>query len=103
MAQPHNRTLKTVSVQVELFGMARLVCGCSLLALDLPCDATLTDIAQALAMACAALCGLAITSDGTGLLESYTLNLNGRIFVTETGVHLQEGDTLLLFSSQAGG
>jgi len=88
MAQPHNRTLKTVSVRVELFGMARLVCDCSLLALDLPCEATLTDMAQAFAMACPALRGLAITSDGTGLLESYTLNVNERAFVTETGVHL---------------
>ena len=42
-------------------------------------------------------------TDGTGLLESYTLNLNGRTFVTDTGVHFQHGDTLLLFSSQAGG
>jgi hypothetical protein len=60
-------------------------------------------VAQALVEACPALRGLAITTDGTGLLASYTLNLNGRVFVTDAGVHLQPGDTLLLFSSQAGG
>jgi len=91
----------TVGIQGELFGMARFVCGRSLLQLGLPCDATLADVAQALVVACPALRGLAITTDGTGLLESYTLNFNGRIFVTDTGVHLQQGDTLLLFSSQA--
>jgi hypothetical protein len=83
--------------------MARLGGGRALLELDLPCDAKLTEVAQALVVACPALRGLAVRADGTGLLESYMLNLNGRVFVTETGVHLQPGDTLLLFSSQAGG
>jgi hypothetical protein len=59
------------------------------LELELPCDATLADVAHALVVACPALQGLAITTDGTGLLESYALNLNGRVFVTDTGVHLQ--------------
>jgi hypothetical protein len=91
------------SVQIELFSMARLVCGRSSLELDLPCDATQAEVAYALVMACPALRGLAITTDRTGLLESETLNLNGRGVVTDTGVHLQQGDTLLLFSSRAGG
>jgi hypothetical protein len=103
MTLPRNMAPHTVGVQVELFSMARLVSGRSCLKLDLPCDATLAEVAHALVMACPALRGLAITTDGTALLESYTLNLNGRVFVTETGVHLQQGDTLLLFSSQAGG
>src|SRR5262245_46044385 len=101
MTPPRSTTPDTVGVQVELFNMARLVCGRSLVELDLPCDATLADVARALVVACPALRGVAITLDGTGLLESYTLNLNGRIFVTDRGVHLQRGDTLLLFSSQA--
>jgi hypothetical protein len=103
MTLPRNMAPNTVAVQVELFSMARLVCGRSCLELDLPCDATLAEVAHALVMACPALRGLAITTDGMGLLESYTLNLNGRVFVTDAGVHLQQGDTLLLFSSQAGG
>src|SRR5262245_28486216 len=93
----------TVGVQVELFSMARLVCGRSLLALDLPCEATLAALENALVVACPALRGLVIKTDGTGLLASYVLNLNGLVFVTDTGVHLQQGDTLLLFPSQAGG
>jgi len=83
--------------------MARLGSGCALLDLDVPCDAALTEVAQALVAACPALRGLAVRADGAGLLESYLLNLNGRVFVTEAGVHLQPGDTLLLFSSLAGG
>jgi hypothetical protein len=54
MAHPHNLTSNTVGVQVELFGMARLVCGRPLLELDLPCDATLAEMAHALVAACPA-------------------------------------------------
>jgi hypothetical protein len=103
MAQVPQKVSTTVRVRVELFGMAQLGSGRTFLELDLPCDATLTEVAQALVVACPALQGLAVRADGTGLLESYLLNLNGRVFVTEAGVHLQPGDTLLLFSSQAGG
>jgi hypothetical protein len=71
--------------------------------LDLPCDTALADVAHALVMAYLVLQGLAITTEGTSVLKSYALNLNGRVFVTDTGVHLQQDDTLLLFSSQAGG
>jgi hypothetical protein len=86
MTLPGNMAPNTVAVQVELFSMARLVSGLSLLEVDLPCDATLAEVAHALVMACPALRGLAITTDGTGLFESYTLNLNGRVFVTDAGV-----------------
>jgi molybdopterin converting factor small subunit len=103
MAQDPHQVSTTVRVRVELFGMARLGSGRALLDLDLPGDATLTQVAQALVAACPALRGLAVRADGTGLLESYRLNLNGRVFVTEAGVPLRPGDTLLLFSSQAGG
>jgi hypothetical protein len=103
MAQVPQQVSTTVRVRVELFGMARLGSGCALLELDLPGDATLTAVARALVVACPALRGLAVRADGAGLLESYLLNLNGRVFVTEAGVHLQPGDTLLLFSSLAGG
>ena len=103
MTQVPQKVSTTVRVRVELFGMARLGSGCALLDLDLPGDATLAAVAQALVAACPALRGLAVRADGTGLLESYRLNLNGRVFVTEAGVQLRPGDTLLLFSSQAGG
>ena len=36
-------------------------------------------------------------------MESYTLNVNGTAFVGEDGVSLKPGDSVLLFSSQAGG
>ena len=44
-----------------------------------------------------------IDEDGTGLLESHVLNVNGTAFVDGGRLDLGPGDRLLLFSSQAGG
>lgn len=92
-----------VTVQVELFGLARLACGRCQVTLDLPCNATLAEIMAALATACPALVGLAIRDDLSGLYESYVINVNGLQFIAHDWVALHSGDTLLLFSSQAGG
>lgn len=100
-----------VSARLELFGTARMACGVGHLDLRLPADACVADFAAAAADACPALVGVALRPDLSGLLESYTLNLNGAAFLTDcpTDGHtdsrfrLSDGDALLLFSSQAGG
>ena len=92
-----------MTIRVELFGRAQLACGRRHVALDVRRDATLADVVTALAQACPALVGVAIHEDGVSLYESYILNLNGLKFVTHERLHVQSGDTLLLFSSQAGG
>ena len=60
-------------------------------------------IASALAASCPELVGEAIREDRTGLQESYTFNLNGTEFLCDRPVALSTGDSILLFSSQAGG
>ncbi len=92
-----------MTIQVELFGLAQLACGRRQLTCDVPYDATLADIVVALAAVCPALVGLAIRHDLSGLYDSYVLNVNGLQFIAQERVYLQPGDTLLLFSSQAGG
>jgi hypothetical protein len=92
-----------VPIQVELFGLAQLTCNARQVGIEVPHEAMLTDILTALANACPALRGLAIRDDLSGLCESYVLNLNGLAFVTHGPLQLQPDDTLLLFSSQAGG
>jgi hypothetical protein len=92
-----------VSIQVELYGLAQMACHQRQVCIDVPYEAAMTDIVTALAHACPALRGLAIRDDLSGLYESYVLNLNGLTFVAQERLQLQSGDTLLLFSSQAGG
>jgi hypothetical protein len=92
-----------VTVQVELYGLAQIACGRRQVAIAVPQQAAVTDIMRALAEACPALLGGVIRADLSGLCESYVLNLNGLVFVARDRLQLQPGDTLLLFSSQAGG
>jgi molybdopterin converting factor small subunit len=92
-----------VTIRVELFGRAHLACGRRDVVIDVVHNARLADVVMALARACPALVGVAIHEDRASLYESYALNLNGLRFVTHDSLHVQAGDTLLLFSSQAGG
>lgn len=94
---------RKVRVNVELFGTARLACGRRLVEVELPVNSSRAMLTAALADACPQLVGVALREDLGGLLESYTLNLNGKEFVESGQIVLSEGDTLLLFSSQAGG
>ena len=92
-----------VTIQVELYGLAQIACGRRQVAITVPSEAAVTDVMSALAAACPALLGGVIRTDLSGLCESYVLNLNGLVFVARERLRLQSGDTLLLFSSQAGG
>ena len=93
----------TASISVELFGTARMACGRRLIEARVPVHAGVADVARVLAHICPQLVGVALRDDLSGLLESYTLNLNATQFVEDDDLTLQDGDTLLLFSSQAGG
>ena len=93
----------TASVTIELFGTARMASGRMAIALTLPSNASAATLVAALAEKCPALVGVALRDDLAGLLESYTLNLNGTQFVSDGCLCLRDGDSLLLFSSQAGG
>lgn len=94
---------QTVWVNVEMFGTARLACRRRLVEVELPANCSGVALTAALADACPQLVGVALREDLEGLLESYTLNLNGTEFVEGSEVALADGDFLLLFSSQAGG
>lgn len=90
-------------IVVELFGMARITSGRRDVEVELPPHGGMESIVEALADACPALVGIAISEDRVSLLDSYTFNLNGKTFVSDEDSRLREGDRLLLFSSLAGG
>ena len=92
-----------VSITVELFGMARIACGRRRLSIETAAAGSVPAVVAALADACPELIGRAISEDLSTLMESYTFNLNGTSFIDEAAFALKSGDTLLLFSSQAGG
>ena len=80
-----------------------MACGRKLIETRVSAYVSIRDLASILARICPELVGVALRDDLSGLLASYTLNLNATEFVEGDELTLRDGDTLLLFSSQAGG
>ena len=99
----NTKTKNAVLVSVELFGHARTVSGVRDVQISLPPQSGASDLAASLADAIPSLLSVALESDGSHLLPSYIANLNGLVFMSEDPVPITPGDTIYLFSSQAGG
>ncbi len=97
------RNEASIVVRVELFGRARILCERGSVEVKVPPNAATGALAAALAASCPELVGEAIREDRSGLRESYTFNLNGTSFMCDGPMTLRAGDSVLLFSSQAGG
>lgn len=90
-------------VRVELFGTARLLAGQKVVTLPLTHAATLGAVIGQLAQQFPTLLGPVIAPDGTALSPHYLFNRNGRDFVLDLNTSLDDGDTVLLVASAAGG
>ncbi len=93
----------SVSVTVELFGVARLLAKTKEVSLSLPHDATLAHALSALAEQLPVLVGRVISPDGTGFVSGYACNVNGLEFVRNPGAKLNLGDKIFVLSADAGG
>ena len=85
-------------VRVELFGIARLRAGVSQTEAN---GSNLGDVFCDLAQRFPALAKDCIS--GRNLKAGFTANLRGERFVTDPSTNLQEGDSILLLSMDAGG
>jgi molybdopterin converting factor small subunit len=105
---PPSLSLPQISVPnlhltVELFGVARLKAKIDRLVLSLPSGAKLADALLALAEVCPNLVGTVIAPDQRSFLAGYACNLNGVEFVRTLDTPIQDGDQVLILSSDAGG
>jgi len=91
----------SISVSVELFGVARLLAKTQWVSLDLTQGATLAQVFSALADKFPVLVGRVINSEG--LINGYTCNVNGLNFVRMPGVKINSGDKIFILSADAGG
>jgi len=91
----------SISVSVELFGVARLLTKTQLVSLDLAQGATLAEVFSALAEKLPALAGRVINSEG--LINGYTCNINGLNFVRSPNAKVSSGDKIFILSADAGG
>jgi molybdopterin-guanine dinucleotide biosynthesis protein A len=93
----------TLACTVELFGVAQMTAKTRQIALTLPAPATVAQVYRALAEKLPALNGSVIAADGEGLAEGYACNVNGLQFVRSMSAPVNDGDSIALFSADAGG
>ena len=95
------RKKHSLSVSVELFGVARMLAKTPLLSLDLAQGATLAQVFSSLADKFPVLVGRVINSEG--LISGYTCNINGLNFVRAPDAKVNSGDKIFILSADAGG
>jgi len=93
----------TISVTVELFGVAQLLTKTKEVPLSLPADATLAHVCQSLANQHPVLLGRVINRDGSSLVSGYACNINGLEFVKNSNARVKPGDKIFILSADAGG
>ena len=92
-----------IAVKVELFGTPRIAAGRREVEVVLPSGSSRQEFASALAEACPSLVGKVIRDDLRGLQAGYQINRNGLAFLNDGVLDVQDGDSLLILSNQAGG
>jgi molybdopterin-guanine dinucleotide biosynthesis protein A/molybdopterin converting factor small subunit len=95
------RKKHSLSVSVELFGVARMLAKTKLVSLDLAQGATLAQVFSSLADKFPVLVGRVINSEG--LITGYTCNINGLNFVRTPDAKVNSGDKIFILSADAGG
>ena len=95
------RKKHSLSVSVELFGVARMLAKTQHVSLDLAQGATLAQVFSSLADKFPVLVGRVINSEG--LITGYTCNINGLNFVRAPDAKVNSGDKIFILSADAGG
>ncbi len=92
-------------VQVELFGLPRIIAGEKEITLDFGDEATFRDVVRSLAHRYPAMLGDVIQADGETLQSPNILNINGKRMIQPHQVdeYIRDGDTIVLMSVSAGG
>ena len=94
-----------MSVNLELFGIPRLITGITEMRLDVEKGTTFRDIVRILGATYPALIGDVIQPDGETLYPPHILNQNGKRMVQERqmGESPSDGDQITLMAILAGG
>ena len=95
--------VELVSCTVELFGMARMLAKTKMVDVELPHQATLSDVFSELAKKLPTLVGRVITPEKNQLVSGCACNVNGLDFVRNATAKVKSGDRILILSADAGG
>lgn len=94
-----------MQVNIELFGLPRIITGEKIITLSLQDDASFRDVVRALAQRHPEMMEDVIKIDGETLQSPNILNLNGRRMIQphQMDENIRDGDKLVLMSMSAGG
>jgi len=92
-------------VQIELFGLSRLIAGEKEITLKLSEGATFRDVVMALVTRYPDMIGDIVQEDGETMQPPNILNLDGRRMIQENQMDeaLRDGDRIIVMSMSAGG
>jgi len=88
---------------VQLFGLPRKVTELREVEVELKDGANLGDVIAALRREIPALEGRVIRAGENRLMEHYAFNINGRFYLNDKEVQLQDGDRVALLTLATGG
>jgi molybdopterin converting factor small subunit len=92
-----------MNVTVEMFGLARRLCGEKDVTFEVKSEASLRDVLVALGDHFPALMVDLIVPDSFDLRSPYIFNFDGRRVAKDLDEHVQEGENLLLMHISVGG
>lgn len=93
----------SISCTVELLGVARLRAKTKAVSMELPADASLAHVFQALSERLPDLVGPVITPKRDNLVNGQACNINGKSFIRDPAVKIHSGDRIFILSADAGG
>ena len=88
---------------VEIFGLSHEITNLQKVEVELRDKATLKDVIAALRRDITALEGPVIRAGEDRLVEHFGFNINGRFYLDDTEVQIQDGDRIVLLALATGG
>ena len=92
-----------IKIKIEFFGRARMILGFNSFEITVNKEITKEELISLIAKKYPKLIGEIIEENKSNLKKSYNIGINGIKNPSENELYLKNNDSILIFSSQAGG
>ena len=92
-----------IKIKIEFFGRARMILGFNSFEITVNKEITKEELISLIAIKYPKLIGEIIEENKSNLKKSYNIGINGIKNPSENELNLKNNDSILIFSSQAGG
>jgi len=95
--------MNQIKIKIEFFGRVRMILGFNSFEITVNKEITKEELISLLAKKYPKLIGEIIEENKSNLKKSYNIGINGMKNPSENELNLKNNDSILIFSSQAGG